>query len=296
MEAAGKRWILHPSRKDVFTVWHLSDLHLGARACAEDTLRRDIAAIRDDPHAFWFGGGDMVDLISCNDKRFDPDAVAPWVSVKDLGKLAQVGTQRARDFLAPIADKGLGMIMGNHELSAQKHIEADLMGWLTTELGVPNLGYCAFVDLVFVRTSRAKAGPKLQFTVPPTKDGNGASRWQRRCFLHHGAGFATTPGGKLNRLSRFMDSFSADIYFCGHVHDQLARRQPLIGADATCTKLVSSDRVGVVSGSYLRTYAEGDGKGGIHPSYGEQRGYAPVNLGAAKVTIDPERRLVTAGV
>ena len=55
-------------------------------------------------------------------------------------------------------------------------------------------------------------------------------------------------------------------------------------ADADCTKIRNRTRLGVVSGSYLKTYAQGV------TSYGEQKGYEPVTLGAAWVKINPETR------
>jgi len=70
---------------------------------------------------------------------------------------------------------------------------------------------------------------------------------------------------------------------CGHVHDQEGVRIVTIGADQTCTRLVQRHRLGVISGSYLKTYAAGV------TTYGEQRGYAPTTLGAATVEINPDK-------
>jgi len=38
-----------------FRLYHLTDLHLGAKACNEKQLRADIEAIRADPDARWIG-------------------------------------------------------------------------------------------------------------------------------------------------------------------------------------------------------------------------------------------------
>jgi len=152
---------------------------------------------------------------------------------------------------------------------------------------VPDLRYCALLDIVFQRRARIKK-PMLSLTVSSpssTHDGNSSSF---RVFAHHGAGYATTPGGKLNRLVQFMQSFDADIYYCGHVHDHVARKEPAIGADRTCKKLIERLRIGVISGSYLKTYHQGT------TTYGEQRGYRPTSLGAAVVSICPETRKLEA--
>ena len=44
MEAAGKRYLLHPSRSDVFTLWAVGDIHLGNPGCDRKRCRRDLTA------------------------------------------------------------------------------------------------------------------------------------------------------------------------------------------------------------------------------------------------------------
>ena len=286
MEAAGKRYIYYGSRRDEFRIWNLADLHVGSKGCAEGHIRADVERIRADTHAFWFGGGDYADFIGHTDKRFDPDAVAEWVDVKALGDLGKKSMERVLGMLRPIADKCLGMIVGNHEKKFEKkNLQDSLHGWLCHELGVPCLEYSAFVDLVFVRKPGVRR-PRLH----PNRAHRGCSAHAWRVFIHHGSGYAQTPGGKLNRLVQFFNAADADIYFCGHVHDQVARRQVKIGADAACKTLVESECIGVISGSYLKTYAQGS------TLYGEMKGYQPTNLGAAWVTVCPSTRTVRAEV
>ena len=280
MQAAGTQWITYPSRKTEVRIWHLSDLHWMSESCAEGKLKSDIQEIADDPNAFWTGGGDYAEFIGYRDKRFDPDAVAKRITVQQLGRLAQVGYHEVRDLFLPIRHKCLGLLQGNHERQYELHTEQQhWTTWLCKELDVLNLGYCALFDVVLRRAPSAKV-PKL-LKDAPKHDGASCNSWKVRFFAHHGAGFAQTPGGKMNRLVQFMNSFEADVYMAGHVHDQIGRRQPIIAANALCTELQTRDRVGIVSGSYLKTYALGT------TSYGEQKGYPPVNLGAASVTLVP---------
>lgn len=293
MQPGGVRYITYPSRKDRITIWNLADLHVGSGACAENDLRRDIARIAEDPNAFWLGGGDYAEFISRSDKRFDPDCVAEWVKVKDLGKLGMVHMQRVRDLLYPIREKCLGLLLGNHELVYARHMEQEqLQSWLASELGTQSLGYCTIFDLRFARhpdhppvlCATSKAAQSL------TRYAKGGDRQSFRVFAHHGAGFAATPAGKLKRLLDFMAAFDADIYFCGHTHDQIGKRLTRIRGDANCRHILSADRIGVISGAYLKTYAEG------MITYGEQRGYAPVPLGAAWVRITPQTRELRAEI
>ena len=286
MEAAGKRWIVHGSRSNEFTIWNLSDLHLMSRACAEEQIAADIEAIRSDPCAFWLGGGDYCEFIGPLDKRFDADSVAEWVSVKDLGNIGEAGIRHAAKLFQPIKHKCLGLLTGNHEKAYEHRTEHEGMhGWLCMELGVPNLQYSAIMDVVFCRKTGVKA-PYLSADPP----GAGGDAVRFRVFCHHGAGFASTPGGKLNKLIQFMQSFEADIFFCGHVHDKVGRREPSMGVDDDCKKLVARERLGVISGSYLKTYAQGV------TTYGEQRGYRPVSLGAAWVKVSPSTGKMNAEI
>ena len=280
MQAAGKLYIPYPSRSSEFHLWHLSDLHLMNKGCAEDKIRQDVQAIKKDPYSFWIGGGDYCDYIGYSDKRFDPDAVADYIKVKDLGQLQTIGMKKIKSIFTPIKDKCLGLLFGNHEKCYAVYTQQqDKHGWLCTELGVRNLHYCCLFDIVFHRKPRSK--PQLLIKPPGRKSGDA---WSVRIFAHHGAGFAQTPGGKLNRLVQFMQSFDANVYFCGHVHDQLGRREPTIGANAACTKLVEHVKIGVISGSYLKTYAQNC------TGYGEQRGYRPTVLGAAVIQLKPNEK------
>ena len=285
MEASGKRYILHPSRSDVFTIYNLADLHIGSAATAESHIARDVERIRVDPNAFWFGGGDYAEYISYKDRRADLRNYAPWLKVSDLSKLGVVLTRRVRDTLKPIAHKCLGLVFGNHEDSYAKEKEqTDLHGWLCTELGAVNMGYGGFVDVVFERNPRCKV-PRI---APKHATTNAKAAF--RFLLFHGAGGATTPGGKLNKLIQFMNQWEADIYMVGHVHDQKAQRQVTVGADASCTKLINHNKVGAISGAYLKTYAQG------FTTYGEKKAYAPVPLGAVCVRIRPETREMKAEI
>jgi hypothetical protein len=286
MQAAGKMYIWHSSRSDTFKLVYFSDIHWLAQACAEKEVMRTVQEIIADPHTFWIGGGDYGEFIGFGDaKRFDPDAISERVSVKDLGRLGKKTYEGVRDLFDPIKDKCLGLIVGNHEKQyMRRQQQEDLHGWLCTELGVADLGYSCLMDVVFCRASKLTKVPVLRATAPPRSAGHANQSF--RVWCHHGAGAAQTKGGKINRLSSFMRNFDADIFFMGHVHDQMGCRLQVLKADADCVKLRNREKIGVVSGSYLKTYAQDI------ISYGEQKGYEPTTLGAAHVMIKPDTREV----
>ena len=151
MNASGKRFIWHESRADVFKLVYFSDIHYLAKACAEKEVLKTRDEILNDPFTFWIGGGDYGEFIGFGDaKRFDPDAVSERVTVADLARLGKVTYTGIRDLFAPIKHKCLGLIVGNHEKQYMRRLQQeDLHGWLCTELGVADLGYSCFMDVVF---------------------------------------------------------------------------------------------------------------------------------------------------
>ena len=279
MQAAGTQWITYPSRSTKIRIWYLADPHWMSRSCAEGKLASDIQEIADDPDSYWVGGGDYCEFIGRKDKRFDPKTVAEWVTVEQLGHLAESGYHGIRDMFMPIRHKCLGLVSGNHEYKCQLDTDQQQWTqWLCCELGVKNLEYSAIFDVVLVRAPGTKKSALIQQPLPHDKRTNS---WRIRCYAHHGAGAARTPGSKLNKLVALMKQVEADVFMMGHVHDQMARREPMLAANADCTELQAKDRIGIISGSYFRTYAQDT------TSYGERNLYAPVNLGAASVTLCP---------
>jgi len=282
MLAAGTKFILWPSKTDVFKLWNLADIHLASAACNEKHVMADIEEIRNDPYSFWISTGDCAEFITYSDRRFDPEAVADWVQTKDLANLGAVTYERLRDLFAPIKHKCLGLGLGNHERAYATHNDAvDRHGWLCSELGVQNLTYSAMMHVCFVMGCAAD----LPGLYPSTTEWKtGTHREAFRLWCHHGAGGAQTKGGKMNRLKKFMDAFDADIYMMGHVHDQTGTRETVLTTNRTGTKITERQKLGVISGGYLKTYSQG------LTTYGEVAGYSPTTLGAAWVTVKPATR------
>ncbi len=278
MKAAGKRYIQYSSRKDVFRLWNIADIHKGNRGCAEGRLATDIAKIKRDPFALWIGVGDYADYITPSDRRFDPETLGETFKVRDLGRVGSILIAGVKRSFTPIKEKCVGLLFGNHEYYYMLgNDQQDLHGWLCTELGVDNLGYSCFVDLVFVRQPRLRGGPVMTMANPK----GGGDRRVVRVFAHHGASGASTPGGKFTSLVRAMDWWNADITILAHVHDMTAHKAVHLQADRACRKIVEVLRVGLVAGTYLRTYAQ-DGT-----IYGERRMYKPSPLGATYTEITP---------
>jgi hypothetical protein len=290
MELGGVQYILHGSRTDVFKLWAVGDLHLGNAACNKELIKRDLDAIEKDPYSFWIGLGDYADYISAGDKRFDPTTISPELSIADMGRLGRRLGEQVRDAFGPIKHKCLGLLFGNHEKSyfVGKEQE-DLHSWMCTELDVKNLGYCAFLDVAFVRGPEYVT-PSLSRERPFEGKGSGY-QLKKRVFVHHGCGHSATPGGKLNKLLQFMSAFpTADITAVAHVHDQTVKRMDALGANDDCTRLKVHKRIGLITGGYLEAYAVGI------TSYAERAGFFPTVMGSVYVSIDPEKNEMRASI
>jgi hypothetical protein len=280
MQCGGVRYIQYPSRRDKIRLWLLSDLHNGNASSSIKKFKQDVDHIRKDPSSFALLGGDMCDFINFSDPRFDAGSVRSDITVQNFKEHGKFLMAEVRDMLRPIQHKIIASCYGNHEATYQKKAENDLHAWLCAELMCTNLQYGGLFDLLMART------PSRPLSLSPIGTMGTAVRgdcYKLRIFLYHGAGAAATAGGKFNRLIKTM-GIDADLIFMGHVHDQIARRQSLLGADTTCKNLVYKTKLGVVSGSYLATYSEKT------VGYGEMKGYDPTTLGAAKVTIVPQTR------
>ena len=265
MICAGKYVIPVKRISDVHRLYTIGDSHLGNRNCSVDRLEQDIEVVRRDPLARVILVGDIVDAICPADKRWDATQIPDGVPVKalaDWGKFLRLTAEKA---FKPIKHKVIGAVYGNHEATFQIRCAEQIHAAFCENLGVPNFGYSCFLDLVFRREVK----------------GSNAAR-SYRIFAHHGAGAAQTAGGKINRLVAFMLMAEADIYVVGHVHEKDVKRMEALTADADCKRLSSKKRLGVFSGTYLRTYAEG-----AHAGYGERAGYRPVPLGCSVIEFQP---------
>lgn len=263
MRAAGRTIVQLRGASDYVHLYALGDVHLGNVGCAEARFQQAIDAVAADPKARWIGMGDYADCISANDpRRFDPSSIAPWVSVKDMGRLGKTLLSRFRDMVQPIRAKCIGLLYGNHEDKYMtQHEQQDLHSWLCADLDVPNLTYSAFIKFQLMRAK--------------------TSRTTWTIYAHHGSGWAETRGGKLNRLLAFMRTFEADLVLVGHTHDSIDTYHARVGVTQDGLAAVERVQWGLLTGAFLRTYPPDE------PTYGEKKGYAPVRLRAPRITLRP---------
>jgi hypothetical protein len=283
MEASGCRVVEYGKAFAEFSIYDVADLHLLNRGVSKTHLQRDIDRIANDTHALYFIGGDYADWIYPGDKRFDPEAFGTEVLVNDLSQLGALVARMMVDYFSPIKRKCLGLLIGNHEFTAMNHnSETYIHEYICHRLRVPNMRFSGFTDVYFLHTPGFRGCRMTYIEKPPKK-----FTARLRVFIHHGMGAANTAGGKINKLKALVDMVDADLVMMGHVHEQFAKAFLRLVPNQDCSDIGQKVTMGMITGSYLKTYAPG------FTGYGEIKGYAATTIGATRARYIPHERILT---
>jgi len=283
MEATGLRIITYPKKDQEFKIYDIADIHWVNAGCAKDHFRADVKQIQNEENAIAAIVGDYCDWISPSDPRFDAEAVDESLSIRDLTRLSAKISSGIVEEIRPIADKCLGLGMGNHEWQYMKRRnEMQVHEIICQELGVPNLRYSSWMNLIFVHNPKSKGITlRCSDTVP--------IRYERnlKIMTHHGKGAANTVGGKINSLRDLVEiAYDADIVMTGHLHEATVKPFVRLTTDFMVTKLKNKICFGMATGSYLRNYVPGI------TSWGETRGFRLTTLGCISVNYSPKRHTI----
>jgi len=284
MEASGIRIIYYRDKNAEFSFYDIADIHFLNRGCSKIHVKKDVDRIQKDPLAYFAIGGDYGDFINVSDKRFDASAFDTELKVNDLNILGSKIVELMREYYSPISDRCIGVLWGNHDkkylsIKSQETIHNEVCD----QLNAPNMGYSGFVDIYFVHNPRMPKPSKLIIAFNPPEKFTA----KLRIFIHHGSGAANTAGGKINRLKAFVDMVDADLVMMGHVHEQMAKQFLRLLPNHDCTEIGQKVTMGLITGSYLKTYAPD------FTGYGEIAGYAPAALGATRARYIPAEMSLT---
>lgn len=181
-----------PERKDI-TVYPLGDVHLGSLCCQEERFAELVGRIANEEDAYVVIIGDMLDNATKAAK-----VGTPW----DNRLRPTEAKKLMANYLAPIKDKILGCVSGNHE-SRNRDVDNDPLYDICCKLDIEDRcrASMAFVHLKF--------GDKMGSTL--------LNPAYNLC-LTHGAGSSIYVGGSGARGERFISATDADILISGHTH------------------------------------------------------------------------------
>lgn len=246
-----------------------SDLHLGSRACHLDGWYGMIERVGTEKNTYLSLGGDLIEAITVDDKRFEPD-------IADLSEGIMTPMKQAKRIikdLMPIRKKILFILLGNHEAKLLRI--GDLSAFICHELGVV---YGTYSTKMIVNDPKGN----LMYKVYST---------------HGRLGVNSTADDPIRRnanmrlaIKRKLQGKAGDcvLMACAHAHKLLVSepekelfltddgervKSSYTKARAVDTYLDPSLRYYCCTGSFLKTFIEGAS------TYSEMAMYDPTEIG-----------------
>lgn len=182
------------------TIVPISDVHLGAAECMEQEFIKFVNLVKETPNLFITLGGDLID----NGTKS---------SVTDVFRATMPPHQQKREManiLAPIRDRILCCVPGNHERRSGKDADDDPAFDIMCKLDIEDR-YRENMAIVKIQLGEkeAKSGYRYNSIYRPTYV----------LVVTHGAGGGMLTGAAVNRGERFgyiVDGM--DVLIVGHTH------------------------------------------------------------------------------
>ncbi len=180
-------------RAEVCNLYPFGDLHYGSNDCDEALLKRDLEQVERDPDARAIFNGDLLqnDLKSSKGdiyhQRYPP----------------REQKRRLRELLAPIADKILVILGGNHDEGR------------TDEDATPILDIAEWLDVPY-----AEGEALLKIPVGEKRHNKKPAVYS--LYATHGWAGGRVIGSKATNLQRLREIVLADVYVISHTHQQMA--------------------------------------------------------------------------
>lgn len=219
--------------KDDTIIIPIYDVHLGSRECREQDFTEFVDSIKDKENVRVILGGDLIDNGTRNSvTNVFRATMTPSAQKKEMAKI-----------LAPIRDKILCSVSGNHERRSGKDADDDPVYDIMAKLDLEHLHRenMAFLKLMLgdqlTATGKRKAGecrPTYTF-----------------CVIH-GAGGGMLPGGTINRNERMGYALDGvDAIVVGHSHRPMVSQPGKIVVDKQNNRVTVCPFKVVVATSWL---------------------------------------------
>lgn len=204
--------IVHQMENDI-TIVPIYDVHLGSQECREQDFIQFIDSIKDKPNVYVILGGDLIDNGTRN-------------SVTNVFRATMMPSQQKKEMakiLAPIRDKILCSVSGNHERRSGKDADDDPCYDIMAKLDIEHLHRenMAFVKLMLGKQTSGNGERNA-----------GKYRPAYTFCVTHGAGGGMLPGGTINRNERMGYALDGvDALIVGHSHKPMISQPGKIVVD-----------------------------------------------------------------
>jgi len=225
---------------ETVNIYTIFDTHFGAANQREKEFKELVKIIEKDKNGYWIGGGDFIEAITLNDKRFSPGELQRKYNLRDLNDLPRKQMKEFYNIIKPIRSRCLGLLIGNHEEKYIKYNHFDVYDYLASDLMENHelkMGGNGFILLNMGKSCRRNV----------------------KIFCTHGEGVSTSPddGSVINSLKRLCADKIADIYLAGHVHRLLTSVEDIIDIDSA-GNIYYPRKVYGIGGAWLKKYQIGN--------------------------------------
>jgi len=229
----------------------LGDIHLGDSCCDLKLFEGTLEYIKKCKNCLVVG---MGDYLNCATKSSVSDS---YVSRKP----PQQEYEEMLEYLTPIKDKLVGLLMGNHEQRIQRESGVNLVKTMCAELGIPYLGWGFFMKVKVGTHQDHRKNKNYVF------------------YATHGSSGSWTPEGKIRSVRRLSESFDADVYLMGHVHDVAVQSDERFFVDKRRRFVARKKTYYVLTGHFMN----------YQDSYAEMKAMKPSKKGVPKIKLFGDR-------
>lgn len=207
------------------TVYPLADVHLGSEESAMPVFARLIAQIASEPNSYVTLQGDLIDNGLKN-------------SVTNIYRATMSPREQKREMaecLAPIRDKILCIIPGNHERRSSNETDDCPAYDIASKLDLEDIYR---ENMAVIRMGLGKRSNLKEYT------------YNVACM--HGAGGGAQAGATVNRYEAFLSALDGvDILIAGHSHKPYALRGSKLILDLQNHRVLQRPTLSMCAGSWL---------------------------------------------
>lgn len=186
--------IIHKFPNEDITIYPIADVHLGSQECMESEFIQFVNMVKETPNVYLVLGGDLIDNGVRN-------------GLTNVFRATMPPSQQKREManiLAPVRDKILCAVSGNHERRSGKDVDDDPTYDILTKIDKEE---CYRENMAFM---------KLQFGEIA---GGGLRNPTYTLVVTHGAGGGQLTSGAVLRGERFAYAVDGmDALIIGHTH------------------------------------------------------------------------------